>query len=164
MSRKVHMTIDPSPDIIEALADQMQKTPGLLRTALKRQGTRFKTRMLGELRTEPGKPSYPIRWKSEKQRRAYYATDGFGRGIGAPRTHALSQGWRVDIDDSQFLSFEVHNIKDYAIYVQGDDQQPFHIDTAWNYAPRIIADERERFEDVLIDTYFTVADPTAGVF
>lgn len=163
MSKKVHIKIDPAQDIIEALADQMQKTPALLRTALKRQGTRFKTRILGELRTEPGSPNYPLRWKSEKQRRAFFATNGFGRGIGAPRTHALSRGWRVDIDDSQFLNLDVYNVENYATYVIGDDQQPFHIDTGWLYAPRILAAERERFEDVLIDTYFTVADPTAGI-
>lgn len=50
---------------------------------------------LGELRTIPDKPSYPIQWQSDKQRRAFFATDGFGGGIPHVRTGAYQQGWSV---------------------------------------------------------------------
>lgn len=44
---------------------------------------------------QPGKPvRYPINWDSEKQRRAYFATDGFGAGIPYRRTNARPQGWK----------------------------------------------------------------------
>lgn len=159
-----NVIIEPRQDVFEVLAEQMQKTPSLLSTALKRQASKAKTRILGRLREEPGDPQHPIRWKTEKQRRAYFATDGFGRGIGAPRTHALSQGWTVDIDGGNFFSMDVYNTQDYTRFVEGEDKQPFHIDTGWLDANPILRDETELFEDVVIETYFTVGDPTAGVF
>lgn len=159
-----NVIIEPRDDIFEVLEEQMRKTPALLNTALKRQASKAKTRILGRLREEPGDPQHPIRWKTERQRRAYFATDGFGRGIGAPRTHALSEGWKVDIDGSNFFSMDVYNTQDYTRFVQGEDKQPFHIDTGWLDANPILRDESERFEDVVIETYFTVGDPTAGVF
>src|SRR5690348_12561843 len=55
----------------------------------------IKTPALNELAHEPGKVKYPIEWESEKQRRAFFATNGFGRGIGAERTHDLSQSWGI---------------------------------------------------------------------
>lgn len=43
---------------------------------------------------EPGKPiTYPVQWDSEKQRRAFFATDGFGKGIPYVRTGAYQRGW-----------------------------------------------------------------------
>lgn len=50
---------------------------------------------LAELQVEPGKPNYPIQWQSEKQRRAFFATDGFGGGIPHVRTHDLSKAWMI---------------------------------------------------------------------
>ena len=44
----------------------------------------------------PGKkPTYPIRWDSPKQRRAFFATDGFGRGIPTRRTGEYTKNWKV---------------------------------------------------------------------
>lgn len=43
---------------------------------------------------EPGKPiTYPVQWDSEKQRRAFFATNGFGAGIPYKRTGAYVAGW-----------------------------------------------------------------------
>lgn len=50
---------------------------------------------LPELQVEPGKPEYPIDWQTEKQRRAFFATDGFGGGIPHVRTHDLSKAWMI---------------------------------------------------------------------
>ncbi len=53
----------------------------------------------------PGSPvRYPIQWDSERQRRAFFATDGFGSGIPYRRTGAATNwktgpipgGWRVE--------------------------------------------------------------------
>lgn len=162
-SKYMQVIIKPSNDIIEALQEQMQKTPGLLRTALKRQGTAFKRRINKRLKEEPPPPSYPLRWQSEKQRRAFFATNGFGRGIGAPRTHALARGWVVNVDRKRDLEIEVYNRQSYARFVVGADQQNFHIDTGWMDANAILSDENAKFEDAIIETFFTVGDPTAGI-
>jgi hypothetical protein len=45
---------------------------------------------------EEGKPvQYPIQWDSERQRRAFFATKGFGRGIPYRRTNRYRLGWRL---------------------------------------------------------------------
>lgn len=43
----------------------------------------------------PGPVRYPIQWTSERQRRAYFATDGFGHGIPYRRTGRLVSAWRL---------------------------------------------------------------------
>lgn len=158
------VTIKPSDDIFEAFAEQMRQTPNLVKTAVNRQASKARSKLLPKLREEPPDPTYPLRWKTEKQKRAFFATDGFGRGIGAPRTHDISQGWKVEINNRDFVSIDVFNTNPATIFVEGDEQQPFHIDTGWIFAPQIISDAWDAFEDVLIDTYFTVADPTIGLW
>lgn len=45
---------------------------------------------------EPGAdPIYPIHWDSDKQRRAYFATDGFGAGIPYKRKGTYEKNWKV---------------------------------------------------------------------
>jgi len=45
---------------------------------------------------EPGqKPTYPIKWDSVKQRKAFFASDGFGRGIPTKRSGEYQKGWQV---------------------------------------------------------------------
>jgi len=44
---------------------------------------------------EPGKPvTYPVQWDSEKQRKAFFATDGFGNGIPYVRKGDYESGWK----------------------------------------------------------------------
>lgn len=44
---------------------------------------------------KPGDPvTHPIEWDSEKQRRAFFATDGFGKGIPYVRRGAYAQGYQ----------------------------------------------------------------------
>lgn len=43
---------------------------------------------------EPGSPiTYPVQWDSEKQRKAFFATDGFGNGIPYVRKGDYEKGW-----------------------------------------------------------------------
>lgn len=53
--------------------------------------------LLEKLTQTPGKVKYPIRWTSERQRRAFFATKGFGRGIPTKRTGAVAE-WTVFVD------------------------------------------------------------------
>lgn len=46
--------------------------------------------------SEEGKPvRYPIDWDSPRQKRAYFATNGFGRGIPYKRTNKYPLGWQL---------------------------------------------------------------------
>lgn len=52
-------------------------------------------KMRTKLRKPGAKPNYPIKWDSDRQRRAFFATDGFGRGIPTMRTNQLVNGWKI---------------------------------------------------------------------
>lgn len=91
------------------------------------------------LRIEPGKPKYPIRWQSEKQRKAYFATDGFGHGIPYKRSHKTARGWSVRGDyKNGFGGITIANTAPHAKYVFGPRQQLFHSDTGWPFAPSVL--------------------------
>lgn len=99
--------------------------------------------MLDELRYTPPAVKYPIQWTSEKQRKAFFATDGFGRGIPTRRTNKMQQAWRV-IGKSKNGKFElvVSNPVAYTKWVVGTldfrssrqaivPMQKFHQNTGW---------------------------------
>lgn len=73
-------------------------------------------------------PTYPIKWDTEKQRRAFFATDGFGRGIPTPRTGAYTQGFRVQ--KVELRAYRLVNATGYAGHVggraRGQDQSTIH--------------------------------------
>jgi hypothetical protein len=87
----------------------------------------------------PGAVVYPIQWASAKQRRAFFATDGFGRGIPTKRTGKVNSGWTIRWVSKKALegTLELFNAVTYARYVYGgfsratDNQQPFHKNTGW---------------------------------
>lgn len=151
-------------DIFEAIAEQVQKTPALVKRGLPRVTRPIDKRMLAELSAEPGPPRYPIRWKSERQRRAYFATNGFGRGIPSRRSGTLNRNWKVKtVFNADGGLIYTENDTPYARYVQGDDAQTFHLDTGWPQAAPIVVKYLPIYEDALIDFYFLIADPFAGI-
>lgn len=85
------------------------------------------------LRFTPAKPHYPIIWQSERQRKAFWATNGFGRGIPTQRSGKLQASWSVKQETTATggsLSF--FNSTDYGDYVQGDRQQEMHIASGYH--------------------------------
>jgi len=67
---------------------------------------------------KPGKkPTYPIKWDSDKQRRAFFATGGFGRGIPTRRTGQYAAGWEIEKIES---GYKVHNKFAGAKHIGGD--------------------------------------------
>lgn len=66
---------------------------------------------------KPGKPvRYPVQWDSERQRRAFFATDGFGRGIPTVRTGAYNAGYQIKRTDK---GYQIANSTNYGKYVGG---------------------------------------------
>ncbi len=69
------------------------------------------------------RPSYPINWDSERQRRAYFATGGFGGGIPSHRTGAYEHSWRVQenpSNDRARYGYSLFSNVAYAKYVSGN--------------------------------------------
>lgn len=100
------------------------------------------TALLAELRDTPPNVKYPIDWTSERQRRAFFATDGFGRGIPTRRTGKVQAGWIVITDNSNgTFIVRVMNDVSYSRWVYGSlaktgqqYQQRFHKNTGWQPA------------------------------
>lgn len=76
------------------------------------------------------------KWQSEKQRRAYFASNGFGKGIPYNRSYDLRAGWKW-IDKG--VKTEVVNTVPYSQYVMGDEnQQRGHAADKWRKVADII--------------------------
>ncbi len=92
-----------------------------------------------ELGIEPGPVKKPFGFGTPASRRAFFATKGFGRGLGAPRTHLLSSNWFVRIKyqlTEYFISFynarQDSRGKFYGNFVYpGPNQVPGHAETGW---------------------------------
>jgi len=74
-----------------------------------------------KIRTRMRKPGkairYPVKWDSEKQRRAFFATNGFGRGIPTGRSGRYTSGWQIAQDGS--IGYRIENSTPYSKYLGG---------------------------------------------
>jgi hypothetical protein len=146
-------------DVLDAIDDAARQSPKLMQTAFRRATKRLRSRMLADLRKTPGRPHYPLRWKSDKQRRFVMAKLRAEGNLPYQRTGKLEAGWYVEFEpDASGGLFVVGNDAAYARYVVGDDAQPFHLQTGWVQGADVVSDYRVEAEEVLIQTWFTVAD------
>lgn len=124
-----------------------------------RRVTRFAKATLRGL--TPGPVHRPIRWTPaasqnkppntrwgyySKQKAAYFATNGFGRGIPSQRSGKLESDWTVTtkLETDASGVFAIENQASYAQFVVGVDQQGFHAITGW---PNITGPSFVRAED-----------------
>lgn len=95
----------------------------------------------------------PFVWSSEKQRRAFFASDGFGRGIPTKRTYELANSGGFTVEKKfQSLYIVYQNTAPYFKWVQGQFSQIIgHIIRGWKPANRFVVDANpiimERFRD-----------------
>jgi hypothetical protein len=82
-------------------------------------------------------PGNPYKWQSDKQRRAYFASNGFGSGIPYSRTNKLRDNWTQSVDPYRKTLF---NRLNYARYVMGGDQQRGHKADGWRKMAKVIED------------------------
>lgn len=102
-------------------------------------------RMNRELMHQPGRPKYPIRWASEKQRKYVMAKLSREGNLPYRRTMKLARRWRIraalTLVDGQVY---MENPSEIAQWVYGDrigqHQQPFHKDTGWPLAMAFFED------------------------
>lgn len=86
----------------------------------------------------PGPVRYPFQFATARSRRAYFATNGFGKGIPYRRTGDLGRAWKVDhLKRNNGGVITVYNAAPYAGYVYGApiidgfNQVPGHARTGW---------------------------------
>lgn len=95
--------------------------------------------VLAALGETPGSVAYPIEWTSERQRRAFFATGGFGKGIPYRRTGRYAKGFKLRvIRTDNGVSIRTQNTVEYGKFVGGllrprgvSPQQRFHVNTGW---------------------------------
>jgi hypothetical protein len=70
-------------------------------------------------------PDYPIKWDSEKQRRAFFQSSGFGSGIPHQRQGALPDSFEKSaIEASEgLIQGKVYSIAEWAKFVMGEGRQ-----------------------------------------
>lgn len=125
-------------EAIDDLEDMVESVDIANKIILDEVHDELEAEILADLRQEPGRVRYPIQWTSERQRRAYFATNGFGSGIPYKRTGKLAQAWVVEIRGSAIV---IENPSDAAKYVYGSNaqnrsaalrfKQRFHSNTGW---------------------------------
>lgn len=101
--------------------------------------------MIAELETEPPKPTYPLRWKSDKQRKFVMAKLRAEGNLPYRRTGKIRQSWVTElVRNGASFSFIVANTAPASVFLYGSlaqnrtaalrFQQPFHQDTGWQAA------------------------------
>ena len=109
----------------------------------------IKPELLDELRDKPPRRAYPgdypIEWTSENQRKAFFASDGFGGGIPTKRTDSIINSWEVfGQSGNDGYSIITQNTNPASRFVVGSlakdvaraarFQQKFHAITGWKLA------------------------------
>lgn len=159
-----NQTLKTDSSAWDAIADGYRKSPKLMETAVKRQLPKIRRSAIEQLQQQPPPAKKPIQWTSEKQRRAFFATNGFGRGIPYRRTGALVEAWDVvAVFTPDSGSITIENNAPSATYVIGDDQQQFHANTGWIKADDILIEEVIKAQDIIEELWITVVDESAGV-
>lgn len=160
----VSARITPPTQAIAAINAEYARQPKLMALAYKRATSRLKSRMLKELRVEPGKPPRGItRLMTPRQRAAFFASKGFGKGIPYTRTHGLVKAWDVKVEASEKGgSITVTNNAPAAEFVYGIRRQPFLVAIGWLNPAPIYEKYEQEAATVLEETFFTVSSPDAG--
>jgi hypothetical protein len=104
-------------------------------------------------KTPSGKPKYPLRWKSDKQRKYVMAMLRKENNLPYRRTGRLETAWAGSSTVKQVTIANTARDKRkgqfIAPFVIGAFQQPFHADTGWQ--KRSAAIEKKIIKPILVD-------------
>ena len=115
-------------------AIQLQQSPAPL--VLRDIALRQSVALAKEKYKAPSKPNYPLRWKSDKQRKYVMARLRKEDNLPYQRTNKLVEMWDYS-RKGQYQATIFNDAKDpltgrfYAPFVISTWQQPFHADTGW---------------------------------
>lgn len=132
--------------------------------AMRSKGATAADNAITRLKQVPGSPKHPIRWTSERQRKAFFASDGFGRGIPTRRSNAIVDAWQSKfIPDRNGGILVLENDNPAAEFVQGFNQQGFHADTGWVTTAEVSDLFFNEGGGSVVEVWNTAADPLQGV-
>lgn len=129
-----------------------------------RRGNQLASRALTRLHTIPGKPVYPLRWRSRRQQQAYFASNGFGGGIPHQRRGTIAEAFGAEFIPTESGGIvALTNPYEEARFIHGPDTQPFHLDTGWVQIDDITEDFFREAEDVAVAVFYEDIDILGGV-
>lgn len=148
----------PDDDLIAYLESQRE----ILQEVIEEVHSELEPEILAELEHTPPPAKYPIEWTSERQRKAFFATNGFGKGIPTKRSGKLQESWLVYIKNlDEGVGLVIENKAKYAKYVYGSlaqdrtqalrFQQPFHANTGWQEATDTVAFWLDAADELIAD-------------
>lgn len=160
----IRANVQVDRDVLDAFADAARSAPKLTSVAYNRALVGVRRQILDAFQKEPGAPSYPLRWKSDRQRKFVMAKLRREGNLPYRRTGKLLDSYEVTlIADENGGVLQVTNKSPNAVFVVGDWAQPFHLDTGWVQMATVVSEFDEVALDILIETWFTLTDPYAGV-
>lgn len=155
---------NPITEALKKVAKNLTDAPKNFTRLMRARGSKAAPRALARLQQIPGAPRYPIRWTTERQRKAFFATDGFGRGIPTRRSGQIAGKWKTTfMPDSKGGMLILENDDPAATFVQGFDQQGFHADTGWVTTAQVSDQFFAEGGDSVAEIWFEAADPLEGV-
>lgn len=137
-------------DLLTAYTRLFQDYPEIVTVIINRGVNDVGDEYLKELQTEPGPVRLPITWASDKQRKAYFATKGFGHGIPYQRTHNFVRNWKLIVvypPGGKPAEIYFRNDSPARRYITGAEQQPFHQRTGWYKEQEVFLDAAIALED-----------------
>jgi hypothetical protein len=151
-----------NPGLIAAHAQVLLHAPEVANKLIADVVNQERDRLLVQFRKEPPPAAHPIIWTSERQRRAYFASGGFGGGIPSTRKHALVNAWRLIVvyEPGRITRILLENADPARPYVIGRQQQKMHLVTGWyQEAPLIQRSARlvtGKVETALIRSFYAI--------
>jgi hypothetical protein len=145
MSIRITSTINTAP--VALFADYLEDINEIVYDTGQEVFEDYKPVVLQKLQADPGPVKYPIQWTTEKQRRAFFATNGFGGGIPTQRTGEIPAAWDMEmIVDPGAFRILIINRNPKAKWVYGGlslrsnprFQQQMHKNTGWVSAAGVI--------------------------
>lgn len=142
----------------------LEQAVGRFQDGMRGRGATAANNAIARLKQVPGSPKHPIRWTSERQRKAFFASDGFGRGIPTRRSNAIVDAWQSQfIPDRNGGILVLENNNPAAEFVQGFNQQGFHADTGWATTAEVSDQFFNEGGGTVVEVWNSAADPLRGV-
>lgn len=154
----IRLTIKAKTDLIGGVIDSVEGFEDFAYAVFLETFDEIKPDMMDELQHEPGSPSYKIDWTSNKQMKAFFASDGFGRGIPTRRTGEIKNSWTAETTrEGDLFYFTVDNKNPASKFLYGSlaknrssalrYQQRFHAKTGWPKATDIVKKYSAKFKE-----------------
>ena len=163
----IEFTFDFDEIVFEALEDALERAPKTIQATV--DGpimTRLNDTLLTQLRTAPGPPRYPLKWRSEKQRRFVMAKLRRENNLPYKRkSPGLVDGWELETAfevDSGGISL-IHpwdGIRFVVGPLGSDVRQPMF--PHWFDADALLESAAGDAEDILVQSWFAILDTPIG--